>query len=110
MSVFIVENGATFAITTPGKVTIDGCAFQSGTTVTTDSENADSRIFNLQGRELKERPRAWNPHPKRQEASMLQLLHQRCREAPVRLSLWKVCPPTENLSTQPRRLQRNNNT
>ncbi|MBR5639098.1 MAG: hypothetical protein IKW83_04970 [Muribaculaceae bacterium] len=27
---FIVENGATFAIKTPGKVTIDGCVFQVG--------------------------------------------------------------------------------
>ena len=30
---FIVENGATFAIKTPGKVTIDGCVFQSGAKV-----------------------------------------------------------------------------
>lgn len=30
---FIVENGATFAIKTPGKVTIDGCAFLSGANV-----------------------------------------------------------------------------
>ena len=30
---FIVENGATFAIKTPGKVTIDGCVFQSGANV-----------------------------------------------------------------------------
>ncbi len=29
----IVENGATFAIKTPGKVTIDGCVFQSGAKV-----------------------------------------------------------------------------
>ena len=30
---FIVENGAIFAIKTPGKVTIDGCVFQSGAKV-----------------------------------------------------------------------------
>ena len=30
---FIVENGATFAIKTPGKVTIDGCVFQGGANV-----------------------------------------------------------------------------
>lgn len=30
---FIVENGATFAIKTPGKATIDGCVFQSGAKV-----------------------------------------------------------------------------
>ena len=30
---FIVENGATFAIKTPGKVTIDGCVFQCGANV-----------------------------------------------------------------------------
>ncbi len=30
---FIVENGATFAIKTPGKVTIDGCVFQCGAKV-----------------------------------------------------------------------------
>lgn len=30
---FIVENGATFAVKTPGKVTIDGCVFQSGAKV-----------------------------------------------------------------------------
>ncbi len=30
---FHVENGATFAIKTPGKVTIDGCVFQSGARV-----------------------------------------------------------------------------
>lgn len=30
---FIVENGATFAIKTPGKVEIDGCLFQNGARV-----------------------------------------------------------------------------
>ena len=30
---FIVECGATFAVKTPGKVTIDGCVFQSGARV-----------------------------------------------------------------------------
>ena len=30
---FIVENDATFAVKTPGKVTIDGCVFQSGAKV-----------------------------------------------------------------------------
>ena len=30
---FIVENGATFNIKTPGKVIIDGCVFQSGANV-----------------------------------------------------------------------------
>ena len=30
---FVVESGATFAIKTPGKVTIDGCVFQSGARV-----------------------------------------------------------------------------
>ena len=30
---FIVENGATFAVKTPGKVTIDGCVFQIGAKV-----------------------------------------------------------------------------
>ena len=30
---FIVENGATFAVKTPSKVTIDGCVFQSGARV-----------------------------------------------------------------------------
>jgi hypothetical protein len=30
---FVVENGATLAITTPGKVTIDGCVFQCGANV-----------------------------------------------------------------------------
>ena len=30
---FVVENGATFAVKTPGKVTIDGCVFQSGARV-----------------------------------------------------------------------------
>ena len=30
---FVVENGATFAIKTPNKVTIDGCVFQSGANV-----------------------------------------------------------------------------
>ena len=30
---FIVENGATFAVKTPGKVTIDGCVFQGGANV-----------------------------------------------------------------------------
>ncbi|MBQ6647574.1 MAG: hypothetical protein IJM66_01835 [Muribaculaceae bacterium] len=30
---FIVENGATFAVKTPGKVTIDGCVFLGGANV-----------------------------------------------------------------------------
>ena len=30
---FIVENGATFAIKTPGEVTIDGCVFLGGANV-----------------------------------------------------------------------------
>ena len=30
---FIVENGATFAVKTPSKVTIDGCVFQGGAKV-----------------------------------------------------------------------------
>ena len=34
---FIVENGATFAVKTPGKVTIDGCVFQSGAHVRIDA-------------------------------------------------------------------------
>ena len=32
-----VENGATFAVKTPGKVTIDGCVFQSGAKVKIES-------------------------------------------------------------------------
>lgn len=38
---FIVENGATFAIKTPGKVTIDGCVFQSGAIVKIESGNVE---------------------------------------------------------------------
>ena len=38
---FIVENGATFAIKTPGKVTIDGCVFQSGTKVKIEAGNVE---------------------------------------------------------------------
>ena len=34
---FIVENGATFAVKTPGKVTIDGCVFRSGAHVRIDA-------------------------------------------------------------------------
>ena len=38
---FIVENGATFALKTPGKVTIDGCVFQSGAKVKIESGNVE---------------------------------------------------------------------
>ncbi len=38
---FIVENGATFAIKTPGKVTIDGCVFQSGAKVKIEAGNVE---------------------------------------------------------------------
>ena len=38
---FIVESGATFAIKTPGKVTIDGCVFQSGAKVKIESGNVE---------------------------------------------------------------------
>ena len=38
---FIVENGATFAIKTPGKVTIDGCVFQSGAIVKIEAGNVE---------------------------------------------------------------------
>ncbi len=38
---FIVENGATFAIKTPGKVTIDGCVFQSGAKVKIEAGNIE---------------------------------------------------------------------
>lgn len=38
---FIVENGATFAIKTPGKVTIDGCVFQSGANVKIEAGNVE---------------------------------------------------------------------
>ena len=38
---FIVENGATFAVKTPGKVTIDGCVFQSGAKVKIESGNVE---------------------------------------------------------------------
>ena len=38
---FIVENGATFAIKTPGKVTIDGCVFQSGARVKIEAGNVE---------------------------------------------------------------------
>ena len=38
---FIVENGATFAIKTPGKVTIDGCVFQSGARVKIEAGKVD---------------------------------------------------------------------
>ena len=38
---FIVENGATFAVRTPGKVTIDGCVFQSGARVKIEAGNVE---------------------------------------------------------------------
>lgn len=38
---FIVENGATFAIKTPSKVTIDGCVFQSGANVKIEAGNIE---------------------------------------------------------------------
>jgi hypothetical protein len=38
---FFVENGATFAIKTPGKVIIDGCVFQSGARVKIESGNVE---------------------------------------------------------------------
>lgn len=38
---FIVENGATFAIKTPGKVTIDSCVFQSGAKVKVEAGNVE---------------------------------------------------------------------
>ncbi|MBR5639100.1 MAG: hypothetical protein IKW83_04980 [Muribaculaceae bacterium] len=38
---FIVENGATFAIKTPGKVTIDGCVFQGGAKVKIEAGNVE---------------------------------------------------------------------
>ncbi len=38
---FIVENGATFAVKTPGKVTIDGCVFQSGAKVKIEAGNVE---------------------------------------------------------------------
>jgi len=38
---FIVENGATFAVKTHSKVTIDGCVFQSGAKVKIESGNVE---------------------------------------------------------------------
>ena len=38
---FIVENGAIFAVKTPGKVTIDGCVFQSGAKVKIEAGNVE---------------------------------------------------------------------
>ena len=38
---FIVESGAIFAIKTPGKVTIDGCVFQSGAKVRIEAGNVE---------------------------------------------------------------------
>lgn len=38
---FIVENGATFAVKTPGKVTIDGCVFQCGAKVKIEAGNVN---------------------------------------------------------------------
>ena len=38
---FIVENGATFSIKTPGKVIIDGCVFQSGAKVNIEAGNVE---------------------------------------------------------------------
>ncbi len=38
---FIVENGATFNVKTPGKVTIDGCVFQCGAKVKIESGNVE---------------------------------------------------------------------
>lgn len=38
---FIVENGATFAVKTPGKVTIDGCVFKNGARVIIKSRNVE---------------------------------------------------------------------
>ena len=38
---FIVEGGATFNVKTPGKVTIDGCVFQSGAKVKIEAGNVE---------------------------------------------------------------------
>lgn len=38
---FIVKNGATFNVKTPGKVTIDGCVFQSGANVKIEAGNIE---------------------------------------------------------------------
>ena len=38
---FIVENGATFSVKTPGKVTIDRCVFQSGAKVKIEAGNVE---------------------------------------------------------------------